>query len=384
MKVLLRAPLLTMSGYGVHSRQVFEWLYNKKDIDLYVECLNWGMTPWLIDSDMEDGLIGKIMECSKRLEPPYDISFQLQLPDEWDTKLGKINIGMSAVVETDRCNPKWVTAVNNMDHVIVPSSFTKRVLKRSGIVTQNISVVHENFNKNIFNFDKINFDFKTNFNFLLIAQLNANNPIDDRKNIFNTIKWIAETFKDNPDVGIVLKTNSGKGTTIDKKITENILNSIVKHVGKKQFPKIYLFHGNMTSKEVAGFYNHEKIKCLVSATRGEGYGLPLVDAASAGMPVIATNWSGHLDFLGKDFVKIDYDIVSIRKEKVDNRIFFEGHSWAEPKEEDFKNKILDVYKNFSNHKKVALELKNKIIENFCQEKIFKDYDKIFESIIGKK
>ena len=152
MKVLLRAPLLTMSGYGVHSRQVFEWLYSKNNIELYVECLNWGMTPWMINGDIDDGLIGKIMSCSKKLEPPYDISFQLQLPDEWDPKLAKINVGMSAFVETDRCNPKWIDACNQMDYVLTPSSFTKNVVKRSGVLFKPIDVVHEHFNKNIFDF----------------------------------------------------------------------------------------------------------------------------------------------------------------------------------------------------------------------------------------
>ena len=77
-KVLLRAPLLTNSGYGVHSRQVFKWLHSKEDIDLTVECLNWGSTPWIIDTNRESGLIAKIMSCSKKVEGKYDITYQLQ------------------------------------------------------------------------------------------------------------------------------------------------------------------------------------------------------------------------------------------------------------------------------------------------------------------
>ena len=131
MRVLLRAPLLTLSGYGVHSRQIFEWLYEKRsEIDLTVECLNWGRTSWLVNPDLEDGLIGKIMSCSKNMtKEKYDISFQVQLPDEWDESLAHKNVGISAFVETDRCNPAWIDKCNNMDMIIVPSTFTKNVNK---------------------------------------------------------------------------------------------------------------------------------------------------------------------------------------------------------------------------------------------------------------
>lgn len=382
MKVLLRAPLLTNSGYGVHSRQVFEWLY-EKGFDLDVECLNWGMTPWVVNGEYEEGLIKKIMNCSKKLSPPYDITFQLQLPDEWDPKLGKFNVGMSAIVETDTCNPKWVDACNQMDHIIVPSNFTKNVLKRSGILLKPISVIPEWFNQNIKIDDAKNkslIDFKTDFNFLIISQLNSQNPEDDRKNIFNTIKWICEEFKDNKDIGIVLKTNLGRGTTIDKKMTKALLTQMINLIGKKEFPKIYLIHGNMESNEIAELYNHDSIKCAVSATRGEGFGLPLIDAAAAGIPVVATNWSGHLDFLSDRFVKINYNLKEIREEKSDDRIFFKGFRWAEPDEKDFKFKISKIYENYEKFKNDSKILKKDIHANFSKIAIKKIYDTFFNDL----
>ena len=100
-KVLLRAPLLTNSGYGVHSRQIFDWLNTRDDIELVVECLQWGRTSWILAPELEGGLIGDIMNCSK----PYakeeiDASIQVQLPDEWDTSLGKVNIGVTASISS--------------------------------------------------------------------------------------------------------------------------------------------------------------------------------------------------------------------------------------------------------------------------------------------
>jgi len=378
LKVLLRAPLLTTSGYGVHSRQIFEWLV-EKNIELDVECLNWGMTPWMLNGNDEKGLIQKIMNHSKKLNPPYDITFQVQLPDEWNPRLGKYNVGISAIVETDRCNPKWIDACNQMDHIVVPSNFTKKVLKRSGVLMTSVDVVPEWFNQNILNEEiaKTELNLKTNFNFLIISQLNSQNPDDDRKNIFNTIKWLCEEFKENKDVGIVLKTNLGKGTTIDKKMTKDLLQQMINTIGKKEFPKIYLIHGNMKTEEVASLYHNKKIKCAVSATRGEGYGLPLIDAAAAGIPVVATNWSGHLDFLKDQFVKIDYEIKEINKNKADNRIFFEGFRWANPIEKDFKKKVSEVYKNYNHYLNQSKNLKESIVSNYCSKNVKKIYDDLF-------
>jgi glycosyltransferase involved in cell wall biosynthesis len=380
LKILLRAPLLTMSGYGVHSRQIFEWL-NEKKINLDVECLNWGMTPWIVNSDYEEGLIGKIMQCSRKLEPPYDMTFQLQLPDEWNPNLGKYNVGISAIVETDICNPKWIESCNKMDQIIVPSSFTKQVLLNSGKLTTNIEVVPEWFNKHIGkNNDTLDLNLKTKFNFLIISQLNSKNSNDDRKNIVNTVKWLCEEFKNNKDVGIVLKTNFGRGTTIDKNITNSLMKQMTSVIGKKEFPKIYLLHGSMKDSEVANIYNDPKIKCFVSATRGEGYGLPIIDAAASGMPIVATNWSGHLDFLNDNFLKVDYDLVAIRKEKADNRIFFEGARWANPIEKDFKEKIRYAYENNDNLQKNAKNLKISVHKDFSNYAIKKIYNNLFEKM----
>jgi len=384
MRVLLRAPLLTNSGYGVHSRQIFEWLYERKDINLDVECLNWGMTSWVLDAKRFDGLINKIMTCSRKITPPYDYSIQVQLPDEWDNKLGNKNIGVSAFIETDRCSPAWVDACNNTDHVIVPSTFTKNVIKRSGELTTKVSVIPEWYNHKILD-EKIDtqgddrYKFNTDFNFLMISQLTSRNHNDDRKNIFNTLKWICETFDDNKDVGIVIKTNVGKGSIIDRKMTESLLRKMIKAIGRKLYPKIYLLHGNMLESEIASLYHHPKIKCFVSATRGEGYGLPLIDAGVASMPIVATNWSGHLEFLNRDyFYPVDYCLEEINESKVDNRIFYKGFRWAQPKKESFVRQIKSVYNDYETATEKAKKMSEKIKNNFHKNEIKKLYNEILK------
>ena len=211
-KVLLRGPFLTNSGYGVHARQVARWALNKKDWDVKIQTLPWGITPWLIDRNLEDGLVGQIMDrTGVESGAQYDLSFQIQLPNEWDDRLAKKNIGVTAAVETDICNPEWISHCNKMSAIVVPSKHAKRALEATGAANlrTRVLVIPESYHDEIAHVtDPINIDFSTSFNFLIFGQLTGNNPENDRKNIFYTLKWIFEEFANNDDVGIILKTNS--------------------------------------------------------------------------------------------------------------------------------------------------------------------------------
>ena len=361
--VIIRAPLLSISGYGVHSRQVFKWLASRPDFELFTQVVPWGNTSWMINPESENNIVENIMRLSRPLEQKADISFQIQLPDEWDPDLAKFNVGISAVVETDVCNPEWITAMNNMDCVIVPSEHIKKTVEATGNVKPPLVVVPEWYLEEIDkeNIKGLDLDFSTNFNFLSIAQFTGNDPENDRKNLFYTVKWFCETFKDDPDVGLVLKVNHGRGTTIDRHLTRNKMRQVLSEVRTGEYPKVHVIHGNLTSEEVVSLYRHPKIKALISLTRGEGFGLPLLEAAASSLPVIATNWSAHLDFLGLGkFIPVHYDMVEIPSSRIDKRIFLEGMKWANPVESDFKKKIEKIRHKYSMPKQWALELSSKV------------------------
>ncbi len=386
-KVLVRAPLLTISGYGVHSRQVFQWALSRDDFEVSAQCLPWGVTPWLINRDDKDGLVGEIM--SRSIDPQnagtYDISLQVQLPNEWDTRLAKFNIGVTAAVETDRCHPGWVQNCNNMDLIIVPSQHTKNVLVSSGNLTTPIVVVSESYYDVIDSPDlaPLDVDFETDFNFLVFGQFTGNNPENDRKNLFYTVKWLCEEFANDENVGVVLKVNSGRATKIDKAVTSKTLTQLITQVrGNNKGPKIYLLHGNLSEEEIARLYLHPKIKAMISLTRGEGFGLPLLEAAASGLPVIATNWSGHMDFLGKGkFIGVEHVLAPIHPSRIDNQIFVEGSRWASVSEQDAKKKIRKFYERSTIPTQWAKDLQTKIRESFSPAAIRESYDNVVKEFV---
>lgn len=383
--VLLRGPVLTQSGYGVHTRQVARWLLGKQGVELVTQPLPWGDTPWLIDTHAQNGFIGELLHRAKPLEKPADVAIQLQLPNEWDPKLGTFNVGMTASVETDKCNPQWGEACNAMNLVIVPSEHAKMNLTSNGNVKVPVVVVPEAFADACAKpTDQLPTlpQFSTPFNFLIFGQLTGNNPHNDRKNTFFTLKWLIEEFKDDPEVGIIIKTNSGRNTLIDRNGTLGMMKQVITESRKGANPKIHVLHGDMSDDEVASLYRHPQVKALVALTRGEGFGLPILEAAASGLPIIATGWSGHMDFLklGK-FVSIYYQLADIHKSRVDNGIFMPGSRWANPSEQDFKKRVAKFRSSSSTPREWATELKLKIVQSFSFEQISRHYDETFKEIL---
>lgn len=400
-KLFFRGPVLTCSGYGVHARQVLHNLIKLGQFEISVEPIIWGNTPFLND-DIE--LSSQIEEMSKRFEEEkqagfkdYDVSVQVTIPNEFQ-KYAKFNVGVTAGIEVDRASPEWIIKCNEMDAVIVPSRHSAESIcnvgYRSSETSQELrfektmAVIPEGFDPSVFNtlpLEKEEFQFDTKFNFLFVG-LGLDRPMfEDRKNISGLIKYFCEKFAGDRDVGLVLKVSIVGNSEMDRLETINRINEIKASTNCGQYPKIHLVHGRLSDASMAALYKCSSIKAMVSITHGEGYGLPLLEAAACGLPVIATNWSGHLDFLTienkKKFIPIEFTAREIPNSMVWKGVMEQGSKWAEANGEDLKHKLKKFQLSSDVPRKWAQELAEHLSKNLSPEKIFQGYNDLFSKIV---
>ena len=393
MKVLVRGPALTRTGYGEHCRFVLRALRDIEAIDLYLIPVNWGHSSWLWEENEErqwmDSIIKKTAFYNQQ-GGQYDMSIQVTIPNEWE-RMAPINIGVTAGIETTKTAPQWLGKANEMDKVITISEHSKKVFldtvyegvdQRTGQkgflkCVKEVEVVHYPVKEH--EEVDLNLDFSTKFNFLTVAQLGP------RKNLGNTVNWFVEEFIDNPEVGLIVKTFMKGGSVLDFIAVEKQLKELLSKYPNRKC-KVYLLHGDLTEQEMHSLYNHKDVHCLVSLTHGEGFGLPLFEAAYSGLPVLATDWSGHMDFLykptknkkGKEslkahFARVEYDLSPVPPPAVWDGVIQADSMWAYPKQGSCKMKMREVYKDHGRFVSQAKKLRTWILANFSKEQQYKKF-----------
>lgn len=391
-KLLFWGPVLTASGYGEHARQLLRAiLMFGPQFDVSVCGVKWGATPFLTDSEEFTQKIRALQEKyeeEKAAGVKYDISIQVTIPNEFQ-KLARVNIGVTAGIEVDRVSPEWIARANEtVDLVVVPSKHSavtfgqvsyKNAEGQELKLQKPMLVVPEGFDSKYFNLnrdpsDGIGLDLEADFNFLTVG-LGLDKGIgEDRKNFSTLVKWFCETFAGDKRVGLVMKIGLVNNSLMDFETCKLKIQQLRQMSGCGEFPRIKLVHGRLTKEKLASLYKHPKIKAFVSLTHGEGYGLPMIEAAACGLPVLATNWSGHLDFLSlpdgkKRFVPLECDLVEIPNSCVWDKVMERGTRWANVKEDDTKTKMKKVMLSPEKPTEWAQELAQYLGKDFDEVKI---------------
>ena len=375
-------PVATRSGYGEHARDLLISLFRMNKFNIKVISINWGMTPMnaLNPNNSEHKQI--LDSIIPGLTEQPDIWVQCTIPNEFQP-VGKYNIGITAGVETDLCSGEWIEGCNRMNLVIVPSKHAKDVFMNSKYekrdkttnqpignieITTQIEVLHEGVRTDIFSRElpmsegisnTLN-EIKEDFCYLFVGHWLKGDFGQDRKDVSGLLMTFFETFGDteNPPA-LILKSSGGAFSITDKSKTMEKINLIKKMVKKTKLPNVYLLYGDLTDQEMNTLYNHEKVKAMVSFTKGEGYGRPLAEFVTTGKPVLVSGWSGHIDFVNPAFhVYLDGQLTQVHPSAVWEGVINTGSSWFTVNYQSasiIMNQVHKKYKTYLNNSKKSIQ-----------------------------
>jgi len=388
-KIFVRAPVLSQSGYGEQSRFALRALRSREDLfDIYIQPINWGQTGWIWQEDeMRQWMDRRILETQillqkQQLQP--DISLQITIPNEFE-KICPINIGYTAGIETTMVAPQWLEKGNSMDKILVVSQHAKDSYVNTVATAKNhhtgevfpykldtpVEVVWENTPTSSELEEIPGFKPRHDFNFLCVSQMGP------RKNLENTIRWFVEEFIDQ-EVGLVLKSNIKSNSIIDKGHIEASLSSLLDSYPNRKC-SISLLHGDLSEGQMRALYEHDKIKAMVNISHGEGFGLPLFEAARSALPIIAVGWSGQMDFLSynnKDyFSKVKHTIEPVQESVVWDGVIEASSMWAYAEQGSYKMALRMMFKEHQNFVKQAKDLKILVNQSFSDEVLFEGFVK---------
>jgi glycosyltransferase involved in cell wall biosynthesis len=385
--LVFQGPIATRSGYGDYARDLAYCLIKSNKYDVKIISMPWGTTPMdaFEDNNPKDVLVKSAIAREPITTQP-DIFIQVSVPNEFRPVGKYANIGITAGIETTQCAPEWLQGLNNMDFNIVMSEFGKQVFLDTKYEVRNkedqsvqgqvestkpIHVLFSGVDDDYYtktdniesNIKDILDNIQEDFLFLSVGHWLSGDFGQDRKNISGMLHNFFMTFK-NQEVlpALVLKTS---GATFSLKDKERILMKINAIKGMfssdDKLPSVYLIHGNLSKNEMNSLYNHEKVKAMVSYTRGEGFGRPLLEFAVTGKPVIASGFSGHVDFLNPVFhTFLPGELTEIDKSAVWNGVLVEGSKWFTVNYTEASKILADVFKNYKKYKYESIKFLNHV------------------------
>ena len=383
----------TYSGYGARSRDIIKAVVETNKYDVKLLSQGWGNTRFGFCKDNPEWEFLYDLVVSGSLNSQPHIWCQITVPNEFQS-LGNYNIGITAGLETDLVPYEWVEGMNKMDLNLVSSMHAKNSFKNTIYnnpqtnsqlaVYKPIEVLFEGADITKYYPDNspcmIDFNIKESFAYLFVGHWLQGNIGEDRKNVGLLVKAFLETFKNKKNKpALILKTSGSNSSYIDRDSILKKIDSIRKSVDSKNLPNIYLLHGDFTDEEMNSLYNHSKVKAMVSLTKGEGFGRPLLEFSLTQKPILSTNWSGHTDFLNPEFTTLLGGTLSNIHPSAANQMLKTDFKWFSPHHAEIGHFLKDIFENYKNYTDKAKRQAYYSKTNFNWEKMKEELDKILDN-----
>jgi len=318
-KVMWHSLSTINTGYAVSSRSLIMSLEDNA-VDV-----RYGYVYGLSEEEYAHPKIKAIRSKPKELSIPQVIYGQGNI---FYKNSGSYKIGYS-MLEVSGIPREWVDQANLLDEIWVPSKFNVETFKRSG-VKKPIYVMPLGINTEYFNPDIKSYFNSDKYVFLSVFEWGERKAPEILLNAFN------QEFTKKDEVVLLLKIlNVDPGLDIVDEIKKLNLTS------DNRAKVIILLNRDIADYQMGSLYR--AADCFVLPTRGEGWGMPTLEAMSSGLPVISTDWSAQTEFMEDDIcypIQVKSMIPAIAKCP-----YYEGFEWADPDIDHLKQLMRHVYEN---------------------------------------
>lgn len=342
-KIIWDGPIGYNNGYGNASSWFMLGL--NKLTNLYVIASKWqGTDLSFIPKELE-----KILDRETEI---IDSFYVKCFPaSEFGTRIAERYIGYT-MLEASRIPDSWVKNINeNCERVIVPCTHQKQAFIDSG-VKRDVKVIPLGLDVSLFPEVKIPKDDEFIFGTM--------GTLTYRKGTDVLVKAFQKAFpkKEYPNVGLYIKTIPVGGIAHAWFADGDLL---------RNDERIRLNTQSLSPTElITEFF--EKINCFVFPTRGEGFGLPPLEAMCVGLPTISTNWSGTGDFTKPDVAyPLDYKIVDVPRgdyRGYPEGLQADGMQWAEPSVDHLIEIMREIYKDKKKAYAKGKKARKFVLENY--------------------
>ena len=397
---VISCPIDTYSGYGARSRDLVKAIIETNKYDVKILPQRWGNTSWgFIEDHLEWNFLKEFILTTPQLPTQPEIWAQITIPNEFQP-VGKYNIGITAGMETSVVKGEWIEGCNRMNLVMTSSEFAKKTFESMDYEIKNqqgqtqgrlklttpVEVLFEGANTNIYKVldtpCSLDIQIKEDFAYLFVGHWMQGEFGEDRKNVGLLIKAFYETFKNkSKKPALILKASGGVSSYMDRDELLKKIEIIKKTVVANSLPNIYLLHGEFTDEEMNELYNHSKVKAMISLTKGEGFGRPLLEFSLVKKPIMTTNWSAHTEFLSKEFTTLMNGELKNLHPSVLNDWFVKEAQWFNVNPMEVNHYLKDIFENYKKYQNNANRQAYKSKTEFSWEKMLERIDQVLTQYI---
>lgn len=304
------------SGYAASSRSFVESLDSQGVSVAYKYIYGPGTVFPVDEPEHSDSYIVNMVRSRSFGKSPVQVVYAQG--DVFERNTGQYKIGYT-MLEVDGLPKEWVRQANLMDEIWVPSSFNKETFLDSGVKVP-ISVMPLGVDPAYFSTSIHGKKDDSCFTFLSVFEWG------ERKAPDLLLRAFSDEFNSNEAVSLLCKVNN-----FDPSI--NVRDQISRLNLRKNGGRIVIAENQILQRYELGVL-YRSADCFVLPSRGEGWGMPILEAMACGLPVIATNWSSQVDFMNESN-SLPLDVESLIP-AVAKCPYYQGFRWAQPSYEHLR------------------------------------------------